>query len=118
MREPVIEHVVVPGTYDPVTYGHLDVIFRASRLFERVTVGVAASLGKNGTGPKFSLEERVEMLEEAVAGIGLSDCVTDRIFHLQRHGHFTAENGKCASALRIGFQELCLHCAQLILDQK
>ena len=80
MREPVIEHVVVPGTYDPVTYGHLDVIFRASRLFDRVTVGVAASLGKNGTGPKFSLEERVEMLEEAVAGIGLSDCVTVRPF--------------------------------------
>ena len=80
MRDPVIEHVVVPGTFDPVTYGHLDVIFRASRLFDRVTVGVAASPGKNGTGPKFTLDERVEMLVEAVDGIGLSDCVQVRPF--------------------------------------
>ena len=75
MREPVIEHVVVPGTFDPVTYGHLDVIFRASRLFDRVTVGVAASVGKRGTGPTFSLDERVEMIREAIDGLGLSDCV-------------------------------------------
>lgn len=75
MREPTIEHVVVPGTFDPVTYGHLDVIFRASRLFERVTVGVAASQRKNGVGTTFSLGERVEMLREAVEGIGLSECV-------------------------------------------
>ena len=52
-----ITHVVVPGTFDPVTNGHLDVIKRASRLFENVTVAVAASKRKHGTGTTFSLEE-------------------------------------------------------------
>ena len=61
MADSVIEHVVVPGTFDPVTFGHLDVIRRARRLFPRVTVGVAASVGKNGVGPTFSLDERVDV---------------------------------------------------------
>ena len=47
----LIEHVVVPGTFDPITYGHIDVVRRARRIAGRVTVAVAASLGKNGTGP-------------------------------------------------------------------
>ena len=62
-----ITHVVVPGTFDPVTYGHMDVIARARRLFPQVTVAVAASVGKNGTGPVFSLDERVEMISSALA---------------------------------------------------
>lgn len=64
-------HVVVPGTFDPVTYGHLDVIARADRLFSKVTVAVAASLGKNGTGPTFSLPERVHILHDALEEVGL-----------------------------------------------
>ena len=54
-----ITHVLVPGTFDPITYGHLDVVRRARRLCPRVTVAVAASLGKNGVGTTFSLDERV-----------------------------------------------------------
>ena len=68
-----VEHVVVPGTFDPVTLGHLDVIMRARRLFGQVTVAVAASVGKRGTGPSFSLEERVEMISEALAAEGVDD---------------------------------------------
>ena len=68
-----ITHVVVPGTFDPVTNGHLDVIKRASRLFENVTVAVAASKRKHGTGTTFSLEERVQMLKEALVDEGLVD---------------------------------------------
>lgn len=64
-------HVVLPGTYDPVTLGHLDVIRRASRLFSCVTVGVAASRSKRGVGTTFSLEERVAMIQEALVEVGI-----------------------------------------------
>ena len=72
-NETKVEHVVVPGTFDPVTLGHLDVILRARRLFPRVTVAVAASANKRGHGPVFSLDERVEMIREALAGEGIDD---------------------------------------------
>ena len=62
-----VEHVVVPGTFDPITYGHIDVVRRARRIAGRVTVAVAASLGKNGTGPTFSIDERVALAREALA---------------------------------------------------
>ena len=55
---------VYPGTFDPFTRGHEDLVRRASRLFERVIVGVAASGGK---GPIFSMEERVEIAREVLA---------------------------------------------------
>ena len=70
-----IDHVVVPGTFDPVTLGHMDVISRTRKLFPRVTVAVAASVNKRGRGTAFTLEERVEMLRQALAEEGLSDKV-------------------------------------------
>ena len=48
-----------PGTFDPVTNGHLDIIARAAKLCSRLIVGVAINTGK---GPLFSLEERVELV--------------------------------------------------------
>jgi pantetheine-phosphate adenylyltransferase len=53
-----------PGTFDPITNGHVDLVARASTLFERVVVGVAESPGK---GPALPLEERVELARIAVA---------------------------------------------------
>ena len=53
---------LVPGTFDPITSGHLDVIARASQLADRIIVAVAASPGKN---PLFTLEERVELARAA-----------------------------------------------------
>ena len=47
---------VYPGTFDPVTNGHLDIISRATRVVDRLIVGVAVNAGKD---PLFSLEERV-----------------------------------------------------------
>lgn len=54
-------HAVVPGSFDPLTNGHLDIIERAVTLFDRVTVAVAANSGKS---PLFSQEERLEMARE------------------------------------------------------
>lgn len=62
-----IDHVLVPGTFDPITFGHVDVVRRASRICPRVTVAVAASLGKNGVGTTFTLDERVELAREALS---------------------------------------------------
>ena len=55
-----------PGTFDPVTNGHLDVIGRAARLVDRLVVGVAINIGK---GPLFELEERVDLVQAEVAAI-------------------------------------------------
>lgn len=52
------ETVIYPGTFDPITNGHIDLVQRASRLFDRVLIAIAASPGKQ---PYFSLEERVAM---------------------------------------------------------
>ena len=55
-----------PGTFDPVTNGHLDVIGRAARLLDRLIVGVARNVGK---GPLFPLDERVELVRAEMAAI-------------------------------------------------
>jgi pantetheine-phosphate adenylyltransferase len=55
-----------PGTFDPVTNGHLDIIGRASETFETVVVGALENPSKQ---PMFSLEERVAMLKEACSGM-------------------------------------------------
>ena len=64
-----ISHVLVPGTFDPITFGHIDVVRRARRICPHVTVAVAESLGKNGVGTTFSLDERVAMAREALGGL-------------------------------------------------
>ena len=55
-----------PGTFDPVTNGHLDIIERASRHFDRLVVGVLQNPSK---APLFSVEERVSLLKEVTAGL-------------------------------------------------
>ena len=55
---------LVPGTFDPITSGHLEVVEHAAALFDEVVVCVAASKNK-GSGPLFSLEERVALAKEA-----------------------------------------------------
>ncbi|MBN9460554.1 MAG: pantetheine-phosphate adenylyltransferase [Burkholderiales bacterium] len=56
---------IYPGTFDPLTHGHEDLVRRAARLFDRVIVAVADSRGKN---PIFSLEERLAIAREVLAG--------------------------------------------------
>ncbi len=59
-----MRHCIYPGTFDPITYGHLDVLARAAKLFDRVTVSIAENSGK---GPLFSATERMEMIRPNIA---------------------------------------------------
>ena len=63
----MIKIALYPGTFDPITNGHYDIIHRALGLFDEVIVAVAESHDKK---PMFTLEERIEMTKLAVAGMG------------------------------------------------
>jgi pantetheine-phosphate adenylyltransferase len=62
-----LRRIVYPGTFDPITYGHVDVVGRALQLFDEVVLAVAADSTKK---PLFSLEERKALAEEALAKFG------------------------------------------------
>lgn len=55
---------IYPGTFDPMTLGHLDIVTRAARMFDRLLVAIAASPGKK---PLFTLDERVDLARQATA---------------------------------------------------
>jgi pantetheine-phosphate adenylyltransferase len=61
-----LRRCVCPGSFDPVTNGHLDVIGRASRLYDEVTVAVLVNASKRGL---FDVEERIALLGEVTAGL-------------------------------------------------
>ncbi len=61
---------VYPGTFDPVTNGHLDIISRATRVVDRLIIGVAENPGKE---PLFNVDERVSMVREEVAAMTNGD---------------------------------------------
>ncbi|HBN32166.1 MAG: pantetheine-phosphate adenylyltransferase [Rhodobacterales bacterium] len=61
-----------PGTFDPITHGHIDIIRRASKLVDRLVIGVAINRDK---GPLFNLEERVAMIEAECASAVLAEGV-------------------------------------------
>jgi len=67
MDEPLIRRVVCPGSFDPITNGHLDIIGRASQLFDEVVVAVGVNAGKNGL---FSAEERMDLIRKVTAEYG------------------------------------------------
>ncbi len=58
--------VIYPGSFDPLTNGHLDVLQRATKLFDRVVIAIAKSDGKQ---PLFTLEERLVLVRESVRGL-------------------------------------------------
>jgi pantetheine-phosphate adenylyltransferase len=59
---------VYPGTFDPITNGHIDIIRRAARLVDRLVIGISTNAGK---GPLFSIEDRVAMVEDEVMALDL-----------------------------------------------
>ena len=66
-----------PGTFDPITLGHVDIIRRGAMLVDRLVIGVAINRDK---GPLFSLEERVAMIEEECATLSAETC-TEIVAH-------------------------------------
>jgi pantetheine-phosphate adenylyltransferase len=60
MPEPKLRVGLYPGTFDPITNGHLDIISRAAKLVDKLVVGVAGNTGK---GPLFPIEERVALVK-------------------------------------------------------
>ena len=74
MKQPVKERIgLYPGTFDPITNGHIDIIGRAARLVDRLIVGVAKNAGK---GPIFTLEERAELVRAEIAPIAAKSGAT------------------------------------------
>ena len=63
-RRPMKHKAIYPGSFDPITFGHMDIIDRASKMFDELYVAVLINSGKN---PLFSIDERVSMLEEIYA---------------------------------------------------
>ena len=61
---------IYPGTFDPITLGHADIIRRGSKLVDKLIIGVTTNPSKN---PMFSTEERLAMVEREVAGLGLDN---------------------------------------------
>ena len=61
-----MKRVVYPGTFDPITNGHIDLVHRASKLFDSVVIAIAVSTRKQ---PLFTLEERVELATDGLSGI-------------------------------------------------
>jgi len=70
MSKPLVG--LYPGTFDPVTNGHVDIIARSATLVDRLVIGVAVNEDK---GPLFSLAERVEMVEEQCRGVTAAEIV-------------------------------------------
>jgi len=60
---PIMKTIVYPGTFDPITNGHIDLVERSSKLFGKIVIGIAASQRK---GPLFTVEERIALASEAL----------------------------------------------------
>ncbi len=69
---------VYPGSFDPITNGHIDLLERALKIFDKVIIAVAANPGKE---PLFSPEERLEMIKDSLADHPLKDRVKVDLFH-------------------------------------
>jgi pantetheine-phosphate adenylyltransferase len=61
---------VYPGTFDPITNGHTDIILRATKIVDRLVIGVAKNIGK---GPLFDTDERVAIVKEEIANLNGHD---------------------------------------------
>ena len=59
-------HAVYAGSFDPFTFGHLDIVQRASRLFERVTIGVGTNPEKRAL---FTPDERMELIHQSISNL-------------------------------------------------
>jgi pantetheine-phosphate adenylyltransferase len=100
-----MDSVVYPGTFDPVTNGHMDLVERASRLFDQVLVAVAASSVKHTF---FPLDTRVSLARDVLAHIGnVEVCSFDNLlvdFMRQREAHVILRGLRAVSDFEYEFQ--------------
>ena len=80
---------IYAGTFDPITYGHIDLVGRAVKLVDRLVIGVAVNRDK---GPLFSLEERAEMIQDELADLANGTEIVVRPFQ-NLLMHFAREVG-------------------------
>jgi pantetheine-phosphate adenylyltransferase len=96
---------VYPGTFDPITNGHSDLVRRAAKLFERVIVAVAMNTGKN---PAFELDQRLALAETVLKGIGnVEICAFDNLlveFVQQRQADVILRGLRAVSDFEYEFQ--------------
>jgi pantetheine-phosphate adenylyltransferase len=84
---------VYPGTFDPITSGHMEIVRRSLRLVDRLVIGPATNIGK---GPLFSLQERIDIIKDDIADLDLPQADKDRIEVVPFEGlliHFAREVG-------------------------
>ncbi len=87
-RKPLVG--VYPGTFDPITFGHMDIISRATRVVDHLIVAVAHNAGK---GPLFSIDERVQMVREELGAIETNNAEVEVRSFRNLLMHFTQEVG-------------------------
>ena len=82
------KRAIYPGTFDPITNGHIDIVTRATQMFDHVILAIAASPSKK---PMFTLEERVELAQQATAHLGNVEVVgfSDLMANFARNQHAT-----------------------------
>ncbi len=66
MTKPQPRTAIYPGTFDPITFGHMDIVHRAARVVDHLIIGVAANAGKS---PLFTLNERAKLVESEIQSI-------------------------------------------------
>ncbi len=81
---------IYPGTFDPITVGHCDIIQRATRVVDRLVIGVAGNPGK---GPMFGVEERVELVREELSSLGTNGAEVEVRAFTNLLMHFAEEMG-------------------------
>ena len=98
---------IYPGSFDPMTIGHLDILSEASRLFDVVYIGVLVNTAK---APAFSAGERVEMIQKAVIAAGLTNVVCEAFdgllvdFARQKGAEFIVRGLRATSDFEYEFQ--------------
>lgn len=96
---------IYPGTFDPITNGHIDLIQRAGPLFDKIVVAVAAHSGKN---PAFNMEERIELAKVALAHLdNIEVCGFDTLlveFAKQRNAQVILRGLRAVSDFEYEFQ--------------
>jgi pantetheine-phosphate adenylyltransferase len=88
-----LKNAIYPGSFDPVTIGHLNIIRRAAEIFDHLTVCVMVNAGKN---PMFTLEERVELIQRVTRDLPNVDVD----FSGELLAEYARKKGKCGTSVR------------------